>query len=121
MPVRYIDGLQVAVMERNPVRESLGLSHRGQCLYQYRVVLTEDQSRRDRVEAERFAEALWPFADHRLSWGGKDVDNKPAQSHAPGLLKPEFPSFSLRPFDFVVLRRRQRQIDVQSHDREQQP
>ena len=76
MPVRYIDGLQVAVMERNPVRESLGLSHRGQCLYQYRVVLTEDQSRRDRVEAERFAEALWPLADHRFSRGSKNVDTQ---------------------------------------------
>ena len=76
MPVRYIDGLQVAVMERNPVRESLGLSHRGQCLYQYRVVLTENQSRRHRIEAERFAEGFWPLADHRLSRGGKNIETK---------------------------------------------
>jgi hypothetical protein len=31
MPVRYINDPQVAVMERNPIRESLGLSHRRQC------------------------------------------------------------------------------------------
>jgi hypothetical protein len=93
MPVGYIDGLQVAVMERNPIRESLGFSHRGQCFYHYRVVITEDQSRRDRVEAERFTEALWPFADHRLSRGGKDVDTKLVRSHARGLLKPEFPFY----------------------------
>ena len=28
MRMRYVDGLQVPVMERNPVRERLGLSHR---------------------------------------------------------------------------------------------
>ena len=42
MAVRDIDGLQVAVMQRNPIRESLGLSHRGHCVYQHRVVLAED-------------------------------------------------------------------------------
>src|SRR6202451_470406 len=33
MAVRYIDGLQVAVVQRNPIRESLGLSHRRHCVY----------------------------------------------------------------------------------------
>jgi hypothetical protein len=42
MAVRYIDGLQVAVVQRNPIRESLGLSHRRHCVYQHRVVLAED-------------------------------------------------------------------------------
>jgi hypothetical protein len=42
MGVRYIDGLQVAVVQSNPIRESLGLSHRHHCVYQHRVVLAED-------------------------------------------------------------------------------
>jgi hypothetical protein len=42
MGVRYIDGLQVAVVQSNPIRESLGLSHRRHCVYQHRVVLAED-------------------------------------------------------------------------------
>jgi hypothetical protein len=41
--MRDINDPQIAVMQRNPIRESLGLSHRSQCTYQYRVVLTEDQ------------------------------------------------------------------------------
>jgi hypothetical protein len=53
--------------------ESLGLSHRGHCVHQHRVVLAEDQGRRDRVKAKRFAERLWPLANHRLSWRGKNV------------------------------------------------
>src|SRR5208282_5675331 len=76
MGVRYIDGLQVAVVQSNPIRESLGLSHRRHCVYQHRVVLAEDQSRRDRVKAERLAEGLWPLADHSLSRGGKNVHTK---------------------------------------------
>src|SRR5579859_2224355 len=40
--VRYIDGLQVAVVQSNPIRESLGLSHRHHCVYQHRVELAED-------------------------------------------------------------------------------
>jgi hypothetical protein len=42
--MRYIDDPQVPVMQRNPIRESLGLGHRSQCVYQYGVMLTEDQS-----------------------------------------------------------------------------
>jgi hypothetical protein len=33
---------RVAVMQRNPVRERLGLSDRGHGVHQYRVVLAED-------------------------------------------------------------------------------
>ena len=40
--VRYIDRLQVAVVQSNPIRESLGLSHRPHCVDQHRVVLAED-------------------------------------------------------------------------------
>jgi hypothetical protein len=42
MGVRYIDGLQVAIVQSNPIRESLGLSHRRHCVYQHRIVLAED-------------------------------------------------------------------------------
>ena len=90
MPVRYINDPQVAVMQRNPIRESLGLSHRSQCVYQYRVVLTEDQSRCHWIEAERFAKGPWPLAYHRLSRRGKDVDTKRVRRsgcHVRSLLK----------------------------------
>src|SRR5579872_3492419 len=88
MGVCYIDGLQVAVVQSDPIRESLGLSHWPHCVHQHRVVLAEDQSRRDRVKAERFAEGPWPFADHRLSWGRKDVDTKRVRpGHVRALLK----------------------------------
>ena len=40
--VRYIDGLQVAVVQSDPIRESLGLSHCPHCVHQHRVVLAED-------------------------------------------------------------------------------
>src|ERR1700683_246862 len=42
MGVRYIDGLQVAVVQSDPIRESLGLSHCPHCVHQHRVVLAED-------------------------------------------------------------------------------
>ena len=42
MGVRYVDGLQVAVVQSNPIGESLGFSHRRHCVYQHRVVLAED-------------------------------------------------------------------------------
>ena len=91
MGVRYIDGLQVAVVQSNPIRESLGLSHRPHRVHQHRVVLAEDQSRRDRVKAERFAEGLWPLADHGLSRGGKNVHTKrvrrDGRGHARGLFQ----------------------------------
>src|SRR6202161_4541587 len=40
--VRYIDGLQVAVVKSNPIREGLGLSNRRHCVYQHRVILAKD-------------------------------------------------------------------------------
>src|SRR5208282_5183521 len=76
MGVRYIDSFQVAVVQSNPIRESLGLSHCPHCVHQHRVVLAEDQSRRDRVKAERLAEGLWPLTDHGLARGGKNVHTK---------------------------------------------
>ena len=42
MGVRYIDGLQVAVVQSHPIREGLGLSHRRHRVYEHRVVLAED-------------------------------------------------------------------------------
>ena len=42
MGVSYIDGLQVAVVQSDPIRESLGLSHCPHCVHQHRVVLAED-------------------------------------------------------------------------------
>jgi hypothetical protein len=51
--VGYVDGLQIAVVQGNPICESFGLSHRRHGVYQHRVVFAEDQSRRDRVKAER--------------------------------------------------------------------
>ncbi len=76
MRMRYIDGLQVAVMQRNPIRERLGLSHRRHGVHQYCVVLAEDQRRRGRIKAERFAEGFWALADHRLSRSRKNVHTK---------------------------------------------
>src|ERR1700678_4253405 len=91
MPVRYINDPQVAVMQRDPIRERLGFSHCSQCVYQYRVVLTENQSRCHRVEAERFAEGPGPLAYHGLSRCGKDVDTKRVRrdggGHIRGLVK----------------------------------
>ena len=84
MGVRYIDGFQVAVVQSNPIRESLGLSHRPHRVHQHRIVLAEDQSRRDRVKAERFAEGFWPLADHGLSRGGKNVHTKRARCDGRG-------------------------------------
>jgi len=40
--VRYIDGLQVAVVQSDPSRERLGLSHRPHRVHQHRIVLAED-------------------------------------------------------------------------------
>ncbi len=91
MRMRYIDGLQVAVVQRNPIRESLGLSHRRHGVHQYRVVLAEDQRRRGRIKAERLAEGPWPLADHSLSRGGKNVHTKRVRrdrrGHARGLFQ----------------------------------
>ncbi len=42
MGVSYIDGLQVAIVQSDPIRESLGLSHCPHCVHQHRVVLGED-------------------------------------------------------------------------------
>ncbi len=42
MGVRDRDGLQVAVMQSNPTRQSLGLSHRRHRVHLHRVVLAED-------------------------------------------------------------------------------
>ena len=42
MRMRYIDGLQVAVVQSNPIRESLGLSHCPHRVHQHRVVLAKD-------------------------------------------------------------------------------
>src|ERR1700679_2239705 len=42
MSVGYIDGLKVAVVQSDPICESLGLSHRPHCVHQHRVVLAED-------------------------------------------------------------------------------
>jgi hypothetical protein len=42
MGVRDVDGLQVAIVQSNPIRQGLGLSHRRHCVYQHRIVLTED-------------------------------------------------------------------------------
>jgi hypothetical protein len=42
MGVRYVDSLQITIVQRNPIRESLGLSHRRHCVYQHRVVLAEN-------------------------------------------------------------------------------
>src|SRR5579872_1593910 len=42
MGMRYINGLQVAIVQSDPMRESLGLSHRRHCVDQHRVVLAED-------------------------------------------------------------------------------
>ena len=43
MGVRYVDGLQVAIVESDPIRESLGLRHCPHCVHQHRVVFAEDQ------------------------------------------------------------------------------
>ena len=105
MGVRYIDGLQVAIVQCDPIRESLGLSHCPHCVHQYRVVLAEDQSRRDRVKAERFAEWLGPLADHSLPRGGKNVHAKRVRrDRRPGFLSvPLFRPFAAplcgNPFD----------------------
>ena len=40
--VRYIDGLQVAVVQSDPIGKGLGLSHCPHCVHQHRVVLAED-------------------------------------------------------------------------------
>ena len=91
MPMRYIDDPQVAVMQRNPIRESLGFSHCSQCVHQYRVVLTEHQSGCHWIEAERFAKWPGPLAHHRLSRRSKDVDTERVRSdfsgHVQSLLK----------------------------------
>src|SRR3984885_7624836 len=91
MAVRYIDGLEVAVVQSNPIGQSLGLSHRRHCVYQHRVMLAEDERRRDRVEAERFAEGLGPLANHGLSRGGKNVHTervrRDRRGHARGLFQ----------------------------------
>ena len=78
----------------------LGLSYGGHCVYQHRVVLAEDQSRRERVKAQRFAERLWPLADHSLSRRGKNVDTQRAgrdrRGRAYGLI-PSICAFHLEP------------------------
>ena len=76
MRVRYIDDPQVTVMQRNPIRESLGLGDGSQGVHQHRVVLAEDQRRRHGVEAQWLAERPWPLAHHCLSRRGKDVDTE---------------------------------------------
>ena len=58
MGVRYIDGIEVAIVRSHPIRKRPGLSHRPHCVHQHRVVLAEDQSRRDGVKTEGFAEGL---------------------------------------------------------------
>ncbi len=52
------------------------LRHCHHRVYQHRVVLAENQSRRDRVKAERFAEGPGPLAYHSLSRGGENVHTK---------------------------------------------
>jgi hypothetical protein len=42
MGVRCIDGLRVAVVQSNPIRESVGLSDCQHCVHRHRVVLAED-------------------------------------------------------------------------------
>jgi hypothetical protein len=89
MAVRYIDGLQVAIVQCNPIRESLRLSHCPHCVHQYGVVLAEDQRRCDRVKAQRLAERPWPLADHSLSRRGKNVHAKRVRrGHPRGLFRP---------------------------------
>ncbi|MDX6364842.1 MAG: hypothetical protein QOC85_3873 [Streptomyces sp.] len=54
--VRDVDGCEVAMLQRNPIRERLGLCDGGQGVHQHRVVLTVYQGGGDRVPAQWFAE-----------------------------------------------------------------